>query len=226
MNLLFIALLLVSSIAGSSAVGAPVQCRSGMLEARHQQITGENWELQNEHGGIKVYNREVPGSGVREVLALATINLPASRLFDTVSDYAHYRDFMPYVKRSEVQSPINDHKKIRVYQELDLPWPISNRYYTIELTRDTTQANLGHYSITWTLAHEEIPKETGVQLKVNNGYWQFCTVGENMTFLEYYIHTDPGGMLPQWAVNQANNKAVPDVIHALQHRATSVDYKR
>ena len=225
MNHLVTILLLTSFMLGSSALSAQSQCRIDMPETRHLQVTNEGWQIQNDQDNIKIYNRKIPGSDIREVLALTTINFPALRLFDTVSDYAHYKDFMPYVQKSEVLPPIQDHK-IRISQELNFPWPISNRYYTIELTADTTQAHLANYAVSWTLSPEEIPEDKGVQLKINDGYWLFCTVEENRTFVEYYIHTDPGGILPLWAVNLANTKAVPEVINAVQHRAASKAYDR
>ena len=219
MNPFLILLLLTSPLLSPSVLAASKHCRSD-INARQLQVTHEGWELHSDHGTIKVYNREVHGGGSREVLALTVINLPALKLFDTISDYAHHKDFMPYVKKSKVIPSSDDHQ-IRVYQKLDFPWPISSRYYTIELTSDNTNAHLAHYAISWTLSQDKLPAEKGIQLEVNDGYWQFCTVAKNKTFVEYYIHTDPGGILPQWAVNQANTRAVPEVIRALQERAAS-----
>ena len=219
MNHFITTLLFITVLFSSNALHAQIPYDPDILTTRHQQVTELNWVLQNDHDGVIVYNREVKDSGIREVLAFTEIKLPAVVLFKTISDYAHYKDFMPYVQKSEVLPSIHD-QKIRVYQKLVFPWPISNRYYTIELTPDTTQAHLGHYAVSWTLSNEEMAEEKGVQLQINDGYWRFCAAADNLTFVEYYIHTDPGGLLPQWAVNQANTQAVIEVIQALQKRAT------
>ncbi len=169
--------------------------------------------------GMIIYNRKSAGSGINEVLALTKMERPASRLFAVVSGYPHYPLFMPYVIKSEVLQ--ENENKVWVFQELDFPWPISNRYYTIELTTNKEQSAQGHYLISWTLAQtaQESIASKGVKLERDDGHWLFCTLGENQTFVEYYIHSNPGGILPSWVVNEANTRAVPEVLKAVRQRS-------
>jgi hypothetical protein len=80
----------------------------------------------------------------------------------------------------------------------------------------------------WALSEAilETPSGKGIQLKVDDGHWRFCAIGKSKTFVEYYINSDPGGLLPSWAVNQANTEAVPDVLKAVARRAGSAVYDR
>ncbi len=222
--ILLLANLLVLQTAG---VHAQSECGQQVLDARPQHLSGEGWRIEREQDNLTIYNRKVDGSSIREMLALITIDQPARRLFASVADYANYPQFMPYVKKSRVLK--EEDNKSWVFQQLDFPWPISDRHYTIELTADTTHSEQGHYFVSWTLSSRaglDAPRGEGLPLKVDDGYWRFCTIGENRTLVEYYINSDPGGLLPAWAVNQANARAVPDVLQAVAGRAGSSHYDR
>lgn len=226
MNRLVTGLLINVLVLHATAVYAQRECDDNIFTSRQQQLPGEGWRTERNLDSIKIYNRKVDGSSIREMLALTTIEQPAWRLFAAVADYPDYPQFMPYVKKSRVLR--QEESKSRVFQELGFPWPISNRHYTIELTADTTQSEQGHYFVSWTLSEAmlETPSGKGIQLKVDDGHWWFCTIGGNKTFVEYYINSDPGGLLPSWAVNRANSEAVPDVLKAVALRAGSSVYDR
>ena len=200
---------------------AEIVCSENIFSMQQQKLPTEGWHIKYDKNDFKIYNRKISGKKIREVLAMAELELSARRLFTAISDYDHYSEFMPYVKKSRVLQQENN--KSQVFQELDFPWPIANRHYTIDLTADTTQSDQGHYFVSWSLAQKEpgLPKGKGVPLAINDGYWKLCTVGKNKTYVEYHIHTDPGGILPSWAVNKSNTKAVPDVFGAVEKRANS-----
>ena len=56
-----------------------------------------------------------------------------------------------------------------------------------------------------------------MRVKLNNGYWHL-EPRENgtKTWATYYVLTDPGGSIPKWIANRANNTAVPDVFAAVR----------
>lgn len=199
------------------------ECTNDIVTTRVQQLPQAGWQIERDQQKMKIYNRKTAGNPIREILVLTTIELPASWLFAAVSDYSRYPQFMPYVIKSEVVRQQDN--KTWVFQELDLPWPIANRHYTIELTSNVSQQAQGHYLLNWTLSRIVQPSlaGSGVKLEFDDGYWRFCSLGERTTFVEYYIHSDPGGLLPSWAVNQANTRAVPEVLKAVQRRAIKTE---
>jgi hypothetical protein len=183
-------------------------------------LSAHGWEFDAETGGVRTYNRKAPSSNIHEVLAKAVIDQPAERLFAVISDYDHYADFMPYVKRSE---SIRKENGVRwVFQHLVFPFPISDRHYTIKLSDLRSRPKDGFYCIEWTLDKDESPKRAapGVTPTFNDGMWILRRLEASIrTDVTYFLHTDPSGWLPSWMINMANREALPAVLQAVQERA-------
>jgi ribosome-associated toxin RatA of RatAB toxin-antitoxin module len=196
------------------------------LCAEHAQFVDEaalsahGWEFNAETDGVRTYDRKAAGSGIREVLAKATIDHPPERLFGVISDYDRYADFMPYVKRSE---SVRKEDGVRwVFQHLVFPFPISDRYYTIKLSDLGSRPKDGFYCIEWTLDKQETVKRAapGITPAFNDGLWILRQLEESKkTDVSYFLHTDPSGWLPAWMINMANREALPAVLQAVQQRA-------
>ena len=60
-------------------------------------------------------------------------------------------------------------------------------------------------------------KKDIVRVRINDGYW-LLEPRENgkKTFATYYVYTSPGGSIPSWIANKANDIAVPKVFQAIK----------
>jgi hypothetical protein len=185
------------------------------------KVPADGWQSVDGGEGVCVYNRRVPGSPIRAVMARAVIDAAPQRAFAVIGDYAHYADFMPYVSDSRVLTDTGATR--RVFLALDFPLFISDRYSTIELSEAGGQPGQAVHRIEWTLAAQAeavSPGAGGEPLRVNDGVWELRPLdGGRRTDVLYYVHTDPGGYLPTWVVELANNVAVPRVVEAVQQRA-------
>ena len=185
------------------------------------KVPVDGWQAVDGAEGICVYNRRVPGSPIHAVLARAVIDAAPQRAFAVIGDYAHYAEFMPYVRESRVLSDTGATR--RVFLALDFPLFISDRYSTIELSEGSGEVGQAVQRIEWTLAAAGdafVPADGGEPLRVNDGIWELrAQDGGRRTDVLYYVHTDPGGYLPTWIVELANNVAVPRVIGAVAQRA-------
>jgi hypothetical protein len=78
--------------------------------------------------------------------------------------------------------------------------------------------------VLWDVARDDLPKKKGqgIEVTINRGGWRLQSAnGAEATRVLYYVHTDPGGILPAWAINLANTVAVPKVITGLKERVSS-----
>jgi len=177
------------------------------------------WRLVSEADLICVYTRKSQASGMHEILAVATIDASPALVREVISDFARYPDFMPYVQASKVLK--QEGNTAWVFQQLSFPFPISNRYYTIRVSSDSGLASGGGVRISWSLARdaESSSRGEGVPMLVNDGFWDLRPLeGGASTRVTYFIHTNPGGSLPSFAVNMANTVAVPRVMESLRAR--------
>lgn len=134
------------------------------------RATVQAWTRVSEAGPVCVYTRSTSESNVHDVMATAAIAAAPGRVFEVISDYASYPQFMPYVAASEVLA--KEAGTQWVFQQLAFPL-ISDRYYTIRLSTDISLAARNIYRISWTLAQgsEPVRKGRGEPTLVNNGSW-------------------------------------------------------
>lgn len=215
-------LLLLAFWSASGQVSAQAaDCPLHPVSEAGVSATTQTWTRVSETGPVCVYTRRASGSNVHDVMATAAIAAAPGRVFEVISDYASYPRFMPYVAASEVLG--KEAGTHWVFQQLAFPL-ISDRYYTIRLSTDISLAAQNIYRINWTLAQgtEPVRKGHGEPTRINDGAWDLRPLAGNAgTQVVYFIHTDPGGALPSFIVNNANTIAVPSVIEAVRARASN-----
>jgi hypothetical protein len=181
------------------------------------------WILSASADAVCVYTHVAEHSNIQEIRAETSMAETPAKIFSVISDYAHYPAFMPYVKTSDVIQV--DANTSWVFQQLALPFPVSDRYYTIRLVADMHLADAGSYRVDWDLAGPEVPVRTGngVRLSTNTGYWNLQWLGEDKgTHVTYFVHTDPGGALPAWVINIANKESAPALVKAVRTRVAAI----
>lgn len=183
---------------------------------------GPAWTLESDRDGIAVYSRKTEDSSIREVLAESTILAPLEKVLSAIEDYRNYPKFMPYVEESAVWD--GGKGRNRLFLQLWFPPPISDRYYTILLERALDPLDASAVLVLWNVARDDLPRKKGrgIEVTLNRGGWRLQPGKDaGSTKLLYYVHTDPGGILPAWAVNLANTVAVPKVINGVKERVLS-----
>ena len=58
------------------------------------------------------------------------------------------------------------------------------------------------------------------------GSWTLEKMGPKKTRLRYWVHTHPGGSIPNWIVNKANSVSLPTLFSAIENRANDPSWKR
>jgi ribosome-associated toxin RatA of RatAB toxin-antitoxin module len=207
--------------------------------------TDQGWAFKKEADGIRIYNREKPGSDIKELLAITVVDFPTWRLFAVVQDYDRFKDFMPYTVVSKLlaEEKSSDKKAFHYFfTALDLPL-VSNRYYTLRLTDESdADGRTGVCRSAWTLSREPgpdpawddpqvkdlFPKNFSKPIKTptNDGYWLFEPQEPGRSRITYYVYTDPGGKIPPSVANLANSIAIPKLMAGLKKRAKDPMYDK
>lgn len=141
--------------------------------------------------------------------AFARIQAPADLVFGVVTDHDAFGSFMPYVLASETRD-VSDHTVV-IFQRLDLPFPLSNREYEIELRQaqawiDGSRCREESWSY--------VPDSGNV--RANEGRWEVLSVDAHTSLVAYAAFVDPGGNVAAWMNNWATRQALPKVIAAVR----------
>ena len=161
-----------------------------------------------------VWVREKTGTDVREVRAVGEVDAPPERVYDVLTDFEHYAEFMPYLEDSKV---------IRRTQDVVVTWAIMNapmvsrRDWVVQVKLDPEHKT----GTSWTVSKEGPgASDRAVRLTVNEGSWKLEPLdGGKRTRATYYLFTDPGGSIPTWIANKANTSALPDLFEAIRKRS-------
>lgn len=183
------------------------------------------WQSVEDSDGIRVLTREVPNSSIREVMAQTSIDAPAARVWDVVTQTEYFTEFMPYVVEARrLTEPTNGEGY--EYERLDPPL-VAMRDYAIKV-QIRTDPKTGALVRTWTAAPDKAPPPLPgvVRLTVVDGSWTIEPLTPSSCRLTYWLYTDPGGLIPAWIANRANKTSVPDLLRAVRSRAKNPEWHR
>ena len=167
----------------------------------------EGWELVKETDRVNVYSKQLPDSPIPALKAEIISDVKMELLADAawlveksteVFPNAYIIDAGVYYRKSDTS--------YTAYQVFDVPF-LSPRLYQFNSIRF---GNSIHWVITDTLRAELNP-ENLLLPPVNFGSW-VVSQEENKSKLTYRICTDPGGDVPHWIVNQANQRYLPQML--------------
>lgn len=176
----------------------------------------EEWKLERNKNGIKVYTRSVSGSDIREFKALTTFNAPRLKIAEVLTRITDYQNWFPDVTDSRVLRIINSRERI-IYYRVDVPWPAADRDCVMHLKVIPNEAK-GETLLTMVDKNDEMPYLPGVERMAKvDGYWKLSTIGEK-TNIHYQFLADPGGNLPDWLVNMFLVDGPFDTVSALKKK--------
>jgi len=179
----------------------------------------EGWELVKETYRVLVYSKLLPDSPIPALKAEILSDVKMEKLADAawlvekstvVFPNAFIIDAGVYHRRSD--------SSYTAFQVFDVPF-LSPRLYQFNSIRF---GNSIHWVRTDTVNAESNP-ENHLLPPVNFGGWVVTQRG-NKSKLTYRVCTDPGGDVPHWIVNQANQRYLPlmleDIVHFAGKRYT------
>lgn len=179
---------------------------------------GPDWTEAKRSSELVIFIKDVDGG--RRIMAVAEVNVPPEIVFNVVSDFDNYPDFMPYVEESRVLGRTSDSELIS-YQRIAPPF-VSERDYPLKFTLTRGMpANGGVYKTEWTVIPKTLPKVKGVvRITLNDGSWLMEPLdGGRRTRLTYTLFTHPGGLIPDFVTNLSNTVAIPKLFEAVKKRA-------
>lgn len=165
-----------------------------------------SWKLKKEKHGIKVFTRDLVDSNLKELKIVMTFQKTSFPKILELLDKAHlYKEWMYKCSESKTVSTINDLESI-AYYKFDFPWPLSDRDAYMKSVVKENIADKKLIVTTTALTGYTQTSEDVVRIDNHFNKWEFEKREDDLINLTYYLKTNPGGNIPDWAVNLAVDK--------------------
>ncbi|NBD13472.1 MULTISPECIES: type II toxin-antitoxin system RatA family toxin [Corallococcus] len=130
-----------------------------------------------------------------------TINAPVEKVFDIITNYDRYAEFLPEVKK--VSTSQRQGNTVQVHYEVDV---VKRIRYTIKVTEERPKR------MSWTFVEGEVMKD-------NKGSWTLEPEGEGKTRATYNVEMALGALIPKTIINTLTESQLPKMLDAFKRRA-------
>jgi len=164
-----------------------------------QDFSQNNWEIDKNKDGIKVYTRVEKGSNFKAFKAIVEVDNSIDEIIKILKNVSEYTNWYGYTKTSKLLKTENDIQYN--YVETIFPWPYSNRdmVYKMSIEKDSS----GAVKVLLKGLPNYIPKKKGiVRMKKAEGYI-LLQPNNGKTEIIYVFHSEPGKNTPAWLANNS-----------------------
>ena len=137
------------------------------------------------------------------------LNIPLKAMYQAVTDYAAYSEFVTGMKKSRVVGPHNGGKKAEFEVEM-----IKRISYSLILS-DKIDESAGTAEISWTLDSSDF-------MKKNDGRWNLRSLGPNQTEVIYTLEVEFNFPAPGFILKGLVSNSLPVAIREFSDRAAKL----
>lgn len=172
-------------------------------------VYADNWRLDKEEGGIKIYTRAIQGSSIREIKGEVLINSSLDSVLAVFKDIPQFTRW----QYKNTKAWLLEERGIAEcyhYQNLTMPFPVKDRDMIIhsQVTQlgeniKIVSSSANTFCDNSTLkACEAIKQSKNVMITRLQGEHLFTPQKEGGVKLVWRQHAEPAGKIPKWLVNQ------------------------
>ena len=163
----------------------------------YAESMADQWELEMEREGIRVYTQIENTSPYKQVKVTATIDAPIETVMAILMEFGNYKNWMNNVDESYL---INQQDSAYyVFLLEDVAWPVQNRY---QVSKINVKQSYSRAQLIFNSVSNYIEKRAdAIQIKQFEGYWNLTDQSGQQCALEYVVIHNPGGYVPPWLTN-------------------------
>ncbi|MFZ4633427.1 MAG: START domain-containing protein [Saprospiraceae bacterium] len=168
-------------------------------EVSAQNPGGSGWVFKSEKDNIKVYYRKT--ADVYELKLTTSVQTTLHGLIKLFSESNQYNKWAYKVAETRLLKK-NSETDFYYYARIDFPWPMSDR----DVVMHSTLYQNKDLSVVCTsnCVSDFLPEVEGlVRMPKSTTRWALFPGKDDWLYIEYYLYSDPGGNIPDWAVNMA-----------------------
>lgn len=131
------------------------------------------------------------------------VNAPIEKVFDAVTDYDHYGEFIPEV--SQISTSNRKGNEIDVHYQIEM---IKKIRYSIRMKEERPK------KVSWTFIEGEVMRD-------NRGSWVLEPAGEGKTQVTYNVELALGPLVPKSIVNKLAEQSLPKMLDGFKKHVES-----
>jgi ribosome-associated toxin RatA of RatAB toxin-antitoxin module len=161
-------------------------------------------------GQVEVKSVPVTNSSPR-IIARAVMDLPPKKVWQIVSDCAHYKNHMPRIAASALVKKVGNVHTCKV--TISMPFPFSNLTAVTEAVHEENEKGM---SRRW--------KMVSGDYKFNEGSWEVRPLDKagTQSLVVYTVHAEPNTAIPDWIRESAQKKALPEMMARVRTEAAKL----
>lgn len=159
------------------------------------------WQLTQDKDGIQIFTRDTPGSDFESFKATARLDAPLASVIAVMNTPSSCMDWVHGCEQAYNLKIKNFNDRI-AYSINNLPWPVEDRDYVLEITTHA-EPKTGDIIIRMHTRNDIKPVSPDfVRVTDSDTFYRFHAVDATHTDVTWIQHTDPNGSLPSWLVNR------------------------
>lgn len=182
------------------------------------------WELKKDKKDLKVYVRDSPDSPIKQLKMEFSVEASMSAIVLLLQDVAAIPDWVYRCPEAYHLKKINDSEEI-YYNRVDFPWPLDDRDLIVKnvLVQDAVTKIVRSESFN---QPTYIPEKEGiVRMPKLHLWWEFTPRGNGIVDVEYFLSSDPGGVIPAWMINMALDQGPAQTIKSFRKTLKEAKYR-
>ena len=175
------------------------------------------WDLVKDKDGIKVFNRKMEGSKLKEFKGNIQFKASVNDVVKFLSNHTNHDKFMYKAKKGSVEIVKKDpNGDFYTYMIIETPWPASNRDLVTLYHKEAPDKD-GTVVIKVSAVNAIRPNTNG-QVRVANmkGYWKISPLPGGMVDVTHQAYSSPGGNVPEGLANSASVNAPFEMLENLR----------
>jgi len=163
--------------------------------------SGQNdWELKKSENGIDVYLKSQDDSNIKMLKIVFDVEEPFLKVAHALDDVEACTEWVYACDVVDIYDEAEDGATIKYYTLIDFPWPLRDRDAYVESHTEMTENTFTSTSKALT---DEAIKDGIVRMSLMDIRWYAEKKAEELVEVTYTLRSDPGGMIPAWAINLA-----------------------
>jgi hypothetical protein len=178
------------------------------------------WTLRYDKDDIQVHHRKSEFSSINELKLVTTVPTSMPVLLQFLSDVDHFPIWVYRCVEAREVERMSRAEGV-YYSRMDFPWPLRDRDF---FARSRARVEQGGKVVIIEVEGEpdyEAERHQVVRIPMLKVTWTLTELAPEKIRVEYYLHTDPGGNLPNWMINMAIDKGPSETMQNIRSRLVS-----